>query len=102
MSPEQFRRLSKTEKIMPYYLVVHEEPSLSRETVESRWADLAREPRAVWRKTWHNLLIGRRYCWWEASSKEVLEAIFRDRGITWRSITAVELTTPAEWTFRED
>ncbi|MGO8879098.1 MAG: nickel-binding protein [Desulfomonilaceae bacterium] len=87
---------------MPYYLVVHEEPSIPRETIESRWVDLAVEARAFWRKTWHNLDIGKRYCWWDAMSKEILEQIFRDYGITWESITEVKLTTPADWMFRDD
>ncbi len=87
---------------MPYYLVVHEEPSVPKETVESRWADLAMEPRAFWLKTWHNLGIGKRYCWWDAMGKEVLEQVFRDHGITWKRIIEVELTTPADWMFRDD
>jgi len=87
---------------MPYYLVVHEEPSVPKETIESRWGDLAVEPRAFWRKTWHNLGIGKRYCWWDAMNKEILEQVFRDYGITWKSIIEVELTTPADWMFRDD
>ncbi|MGO8879819.1 MAG: nickel-binding protein [Desulfomonilaceae bacterium] len=87
---------------MPYYLVVHEEPLVPKETIESRWVDLAVEPRAFWRKTWHNLGIGKRYCWWDAMNKEILEQVFRDYGIAWKSITEVELTTPADWMFRDD
>ncbi len=87
---------------MPYYLVVREEPSVPKETIESRWVDLAVEPRAFWRKTWHNLGIGKRYCWWDAMNEEILEQVFRDYGITWKSITEVELTTPADWMFRDD
>ena len=94
--------LGKMEETLPYYLVVHEEPSVPRETIESRWVKLAEEQRAFWRKTWHNLSIGKRYCWWDALNKEILEQIFQDHEITWDTITKVELTTPAEWCKRED
>jgi len=90
------------EETMPYYLVAHCEPSVPRETVEARWARLSEEKRASWLRTWHNLDVGKRYCWWEAANKEILEQIFQEHQITWEKITEVQLTTPAEWVSRED
>jgi len=92
----------RTKANVPYFLAAHHEPYVPRQTVESRWAELAEEQRASWLKTWYNLGIGRRYCWWEASNQDTLESVFRDRDITWEKITEVRLTTPAEWTRRED
>ncbi len=87
---------------MAYYLVVHNEPSVPKETIESRWIELALEHRAFWRKTWHNLGVGKRFCWWDATDKEILEQIFKEHDITWESITEVNLTAPADWMFRCD
>lgn len=87
---------------MMNYLVVHYEPDVPLEIVESRWSKLADERRASWLKTWHNLGIGKRYCWWDAPNEEILEQIFHDRRITWERITEVELTIPADWINRED
>lgn len=87
---------------MAYYLTTHYEPSASEDVIHSRWRVLARERRAVWLKTWFNLRLGKRFCWWDAPNKEVLEAVFRDHGVPWHEIDQVRLTTPSEWRWRED
>lgn len=87
---------------MAHLLTIHYEPGVSRGKIESRWVKLARERRATWIKTWFNLEIGKRYCWWGAPSKEVLEDIFRDHDVPWEEILEVKYTTPAEWIWRED
>jgi len=87
---------------MGYYLAMHHEPAESREKIESRWVGLAGERRAVWMKTWYNFDQGRRFCWWDAASEEILEAIFRDHGVPWEKIVKMELTTPGEWRWRDD
>jgi len=90
------------EEKMPHYLSIHDEPSVPKEEVESRWTNLAQESRAVWVKTWHALELTRRFCWWDAPDKETLEQIFRDYEITWTEIMPVRLTIPSEWRWRED
>ena len=87
---------------MPHFLSVHHEPSASREKIEARWVGLAQETRGIWIKTWYNLDVGKRFCWWDAPAKEALEEIFRDHSVTWEEIVSVELTTPSDWRWRED
>jgi hypothetical protein len=90
------------EEKMAYYLSIHYEPSVPREKVEGRWIELARERRALWVRTWFNLHVGKRFCWWDAPDKDALEEIFRDHDIPWDEIVQVEHTTPADWVSRED
>lgn len=87
---------------MPYYLSLHYEPSTPKEVVEGRWIELANERRAMWMKTWFNLKAGKRFCWWDAPDKDVLEAVFRDHDVPWENIIRVQLTTPSDWRWRED
>jgi hypothetical protein len=95
-------RLAVREEKMPQYLSIHDEPSVPREKVETRWADLAEESRAVWVKTWYVTDLTKRFCWWDAPDKETLERIFRDHEISWAEIIPVRLTIPSEWRWRED
>jgi hypothetical protein len=83
------------ERYMTNFLSVHHEPSASREKIEVRWVGLAEENRGIWVKTWYNLDSGKRFCWWEAPAREILEEIFRDHGVTWEEIMPVELTIPS-------
>lgn len=87
---------------MPHYLTIHHEPAAPAEVIESRWIQLSQERRSIWRKTWYNLGLGKRFCWWDAPSRESLEQIFQDHLITWDEIIQVDLTTPSDWTWRED
>jgi hypothetical protein len=87
---------------MPHYLCTHYEPSVPREKLESKWTDLAQERGAIWVKTWFNLQSGRRFCWWDAPSKETMIIIFQRNDISWEDIIQVEHTTPSEWRWRED
>jgi hypothetical protein len=87
---------------MPHFLSVHHEPSASREKIEATWVQLAQETRGIWIKTWYNLDVGKRICWWDAPAQEALEEVFRDHGVTWEEIVPVELTTPSDWRWRED
>ncbi len=87
---------------MPHFLTVHYEPGVPWEMIESRWKVLAQEVRAVWVRTWFNLDVGKRFCWWDAPSREALETVFRDHAVPWEHITKVQLTTPSEWACRED
>jgi hypothetical protein len=87
---------------MPHYLSVHNEPSIPKEMVESRWASLAEETSAVWVKTWYLLDLTRRFCWWNSPDSETPERIFLDHEISWDEIIQVRLTIPSEWRWRED
>lgn len=87
---------------MAYYLAVHVDKSTPRESVEDRWTALELERRAIWLKTWYDFGLGKRYCWWDAPTKQALEEVFRDYGVPWEEIIEVEHTTPAEWVSRDD
>ncbi len=87
---------------MAHYLTIHNEPELSREKTQARWAQLALERRALWVKTWFNLSAGRRFCWWDAPTQAALEKVFADHGVTWEEIVKVNVTTPSEWRWRDD
>ena len=82
---------------MPTFLTIHNENSVDRITLESRWAELSRDPRADWRMTLYNVELGRRYCEWEAPNKETIERIFRDLGIKWTEILEVGVTKSSRW-----
>jgi len=96
------RLARKGEWIMQHYLSIHHESETPREVIEKRWSKLAVERRSIWVKTWFHRASGKRFCWWNAPDREMLEAVFRDHGVPWRVIVAVNLTTPAEWRWRED
>jgi len=87
---------------MPHYLTIHNAPVLSRREIESRWAVLAEERRALWVKTWYNLSDCRRFCWWDAPDGATLEKIFSDHGVNWEEIVKVNITGPSDWRWRED
>lgn len=87
---------------MPHYMTVHYEPGTPAKVIQTRWIDFAQERRALWRRTWHNLELGKRYCWWDAPDREALEEVLKERGVPWEEILQVDLTTPSEWTWRED
>ena len=87
---------------MPHYLCIYREPSLSQEEITAQWMSLATERRAIWVKTWHNVPSRRRFSWWDSPSRDNVEEIFRDHGIPLEEIIEVELTTPADWRWRED
>lgn len=95
-------RMKIKEFRMPYYLTTHNEPTVTRETVETRWREMARERRAFWVKTWFTHDQGRRFCWWDAPNREVLELIFDHYKVSWDEIIEVEMTTPSDWRWRED
>jgi hypothetical protein len=78
-------------------LTVHEEGGVDRVVLESRWTEIAQDPRADWRMTLYNLDLGRRYCEWDAPNREVVEQILRELGITWSDIVEVEVTTGSRW-----
>jgi hypothetical protein len=53
-------------------------------------------------KTWFNLEIGVRFCWWDAPNQDELESIFQDHDVPWDRIVQVNLTTPSDWRWRDD
>lgn len=82
---------------MPKYLTVHEETMIEKVTVESRWTELAKEPRAEWQVTLFTADMGRRWCEWDAPDRSVVEEIFREFGIKWSEIVEVEVTSASRW-----
>lgn len=87
---------------MAHLLSIHYEPSIPRGKLVERWRRLARARNAFWIKTWFNMDLGKRYCWWGAPNKETLEGVFAAHDVPWEEIVEVKFTTPAEWIFRED
>jgi hypothetical protein len=87
---------------MPKYLTVHNETTVDRVLLESRWTEIARrETRAKWQMTLFNMRSGRRYCEWDAPSAQVIEEIFGDLGIKWSEILEVSDTRASDWRFWE-
>jgi hypothetical protein len=82
---------------MPKFLTVHNETGVDRVVLESRWTEISQHPEADWHMTLYNLDLGRRYCEWDAPSREALEEIFRALGIKWTDIFEVEVTTASQW-----
>lgn len=87
---------------MPHYMTVHYERLVAKEEMERRWVEMAKERRAYWIKTWYNVQEGKRYCWWDAPKKDVLKEVFKYYHVPYDEIIEVELTTPADWRWRED
>ncbi|MFC1836221.1 two-CW domain-containing protein [Thermodesulfobacteriota bacterium] len=82
---------------MPKYLTVHEESDVDRTLLESRWTEISMEQRAAWDMTLFNMELGKRFCEWDAPSREVLEQVFREMGIKWTEILEAEVTTSTQW-----
>lgn len=82
---------------MPKYLTVHDETMIDKVTVESRWTELAKEPRAEWQVTLFTADMGRRWCEWDAPDRSAVEEIFREFGIKWSEIIEVEVTSASQW-----
>lgn len=87
---------------MPKYLTRHEETTVDRVLLESRWTEIAtKETRAIRQMTLFNMHSGRRYCEWDAPSAQVIEEIFRNLGIKWSEILEVDVTKASDWRFWE-
>lgn len=82
---------------MPRYLTVHRETNVDQVVLETRWTEIARDPRATWHMTLFNPKEGMRYCEWEASDEDVVKEIFKDLGIKYSEIIEVDVTGPNEW-----
>jgi len=82
---------------MPKYLTVHNETMIDKVTVESRWTEIAKDPRAEWQVTLFTADIGRRWCEWDAPDRSVIESIFQELGIKWSEIVEVEATSASRW-----
>lgn len=82
---------------MPKFLTVHKESRIDKVTLESRWTEIAKDPRADWQMTLFNMEPGKRFCEWDAPDRETIETIFRELGIKWSEIIEVDVTTASEW-----
>ena len=78
-------------------MVVHVDASVPWKKVEENWAKLADVEQATWVRTCYNKAQGIRYCIWLASSAKVLEIIFAELDISYKSIIEVEETVPDLW-----
>ena len=79
------------------FMVVHVDASVPWKKVEENWAKLADVEQATWVRTCYNKAQGIRYCIWLASSAKVLEIIFAELDISYKSIIEVEETVPDLW-----
>jgi hypothetical protein len=85
------------EETMPKFLTLHEESNIDRISLESRWTEISRDPRADWQMTLFNLKLGKRFCEWDAANREILEQIFDELSIPWSEIIEVEVTSSSDW-----
>ena len=82
---------------MKNFMVVHEDPQVSWEKVEENWSRMVDLEPATWLRTYFNVDEKVRYCLWRAPDKEMLEKIFADFKISWKSILEVKETIPDIW-----
>lgn len=82
---------------MPKFLAIHNESNIDRVLLESRWTEIAKDPRADWQLTLFSEDPGERYSEWDAPDRYAIETIFRDLEIGWSEILEVEVTSPSEW-----
>jgi hypothetical protein len=82
---------------MPTFLTIHHENDVDRVTLESRWAEIAKDRRAHWQMTLFNLELGKRYCEWDAPDRETIEQILKELGVKWTEILEVNVTTSSRW-----
>jgi len=79
------------------YMMVHDNPGIDCNEVQSNWRKLAKVETATWIRTYYNEERSVRYCIWLAPNEEVLKDIFTEIGISWESIMQVEETVPDLW-----
>jgi hypothetical protein len=82
---------------MNKYMMVHQNPGIDCDEVQSNWRKLAKIETAIWVRTYFNTEMSIRYCLWLAPDEEVLKQIFTEIGISWESIVQVEETVPDLW-----
>ncbi len=82
---------------MTKFLTIHEETDVDRVRLESRWTEIAADPRADSQMTLFNMDLGERFCEWDAPSAEILEEIFRELNIKWTEILEVDVTAASKW-----
>ncbi|MDA8141990.1 MAG: DUF4242 domain-containing protein [Desulfobacteraceae bacterium] len=84
-------------KRMKSYMVVHRDPDVSWDEVESNWSKMVDLEPATWLRTYYNVDEKVRFCLWLAPNKETLKKIFADFQISCESILEVEETIPDIW-----
>lgn len=82
---------------MPKFLTIHNESNLDRVLLESRWTEIAFDPRASWEMTLFGTDPGERFCEWDAPDHETIEEIFRELGIKWTEIIEIDVTVASAW-----
>ncbi len=82
---------------MKKFMVVHHNPGIDCNTVQTNWRKLAKVEPATWLKTYFNEEKGMRYCIWLAHDEEELKKIFTEIDVSWESIVPVSETTPDLW-----
>ena len=79
------------------YMIVHNDPNISWEKVEEKWAKLAKVEKCTWVQTCFNKEKRLRYCLWLAPDERTLKSIFMDLNISYESMVEVEETVPDLW-----
>jgi hypothetical protein len=87
---------------MTRFMVVHRDPDIGWEQVESKWKALANVDSAIWERTWYNMDKGVRYCLWRSPDQKTLKGVFKSLGVRWTSILEVQETVPDVWAMDAD
>ena len=82
---------------MHKFMVVHLDPNISWDKVESNWRRLAGVESAKWERTFFNKRKGLRFCVWLADSEAALSKVFHEMDLKYDSITRVQETVPDIW-----
>ncbi len=82
---------------MKNFMVVHKNPGVDCNVVQSNWRKLAKMESSIWVRTYFNEDEGMRYCLWLANNKNDLDKIFNEINVSYESILPVEETVPDLW-----
>lgn len=84
-------------KTLRKFMVVHHNPGIDCNVIQSNWRKLANVESATWVRTYFNEDKGTRFCLWLAPNEEELDKIFKAMDVSFESILPVEETVPDLW-----
>jgi uncharacterized protein DUF4242 len=82
---------------MNKFIVVHHNPGIDCNIVQTNWRKLVKVESSTWVRTYFNEKEGMRYCIWLANNEEALKKIFDTIKVSYESILKVEETVPDLW-----
>ncbi|MDY6842641.1 MAG: DUF4242 domain-containing protein [Thermodesulfobacteriota bacterium] len=82
---------------MPKFMITHrKDPQFVSYHINIGCKICAKEKRAVWKRVYYNVQEGRLFCEWEASDRDTIERILKDKNLPCEEIVEVKEMIPEE------